>query len=381
MIVYTKEDYMNVEDLNFNQFQYLDSTTINMISSLTEQVSAPTYIKTPIFPITTDKSTSQHEKISSESHTYNSSSKIRNPAYNSNGKILSQGARKLGTYGSSNNKEKEERGGWRKPGFQATKLTREKSGIKGKLEEIRLLLNKLTDKTYKKISDQLLDLINDSNDNLNSDVKEKEKEKLLCASKNTTVDSDNLCDDDLNDICKMVCAVASTNFMNSKTYADILHDMKESLKLHNSNVISQMVSNYMNSYESLLNVFTSPDKDYDNFCVINLQNTKRKGTTSFICFLYDKLLLCKDDVYNVVKHMTDLLKSNYSNEISVTCNDEIAENLFIYSKHLLFTNDNTDIIELINKDIQLYISSKHTGISHKAKFKFMDIRDLLQKHK
>ena len=86
-----------------------------------------------------------------------------------------------------------------------------------------------------------------------------------------------------------------------------------------------------------------------------------------------------------------MLHENKDMSSAISLNEELAENLFVLSKNIITPdcNDNNDS-KLGNEDLRScilgfdlspYISKKISGVSQKAKFKLMDINDIIKKSK
>lgn len=366
-IIYSKGDYDLIEERNFDKNSFLSKDTLTIINDLTDQVSAPTYSKTPSFPSQsqTDKSvplqspsvlsyTSKYTSLNSSS----SSSEIRSAQLHKNrGGQYSKSPGSSSQYKrttSDHNKPDEK---WRanKSTFQPTKLQRNKEGSKGIIEDIRLLLNKLTDKTYKKISEQIIEIVN-------------------------TIESNEI----KSEVTEQIIKVACTNNINCKSYAYLLKDVDNQLGVSDGTCITNTLLSYSNSFTELIGVSTSPDDDYDKFCEVNLCNNKRKGTSLFIYYLMVNNLVSVSEMIKLVQDMTAVLKSQLDKSDAVMCNEELAENIYVLSKHILENTEDKEnrIFELImSHDFALYTKNKYVGITQKAKFKIMDIMDIIKKVK
>ena len=119
-----------------------DSNVIELISSLSNKVGAPTYIKTPIFPkrekpngVGTDQSTSNSNSNASQEN----SSSSRRPR-NKPSQISDEDWTLIRT-------------------FQKTEL-KKTEGIEKRIDTIRSLLNKLTDATYSVVESEILSEVN-----------------------------------------------------------------------------------------------------------------------------------------------------------------------------------------------------------------------------
>ena len=364
-IIYNKNDFELVELNNFANCKYLSNVTLSIINNLTLQVSAPTYSKTPSFPLQSCPDNNNNIKSTSSTNntvsTTNMSTETRgSSSHFHKGRSGQQYSKmttsnyKKGSHATGNMKNEDK---WRgkKSSFQPTKIQRNKEGSKGTIEDIRLLLNKLTDKTYNKITEQIVDIVN----NLESeDVK--------------------------HEITEQIINIAYVNNTNSKSYAQLLNEIDNQLGVSAGNCIPDIITSYTNSFLEIIGVLTSPDDDYDKFCDMNVSNNKRKGTIQFFCNLSENNLVSVAQMKCLFEEMTHLLKEQLNNSNTLTCNEELIENLFVMSKYVMNnTKDQKNgVLQLIlTHDYTGYTKKKYEGITQKAKFKIMDIMDMVKKHK
>lgn len=376
-IIYTKSDFEKVEYSNFDDMKYISSDTLSMINDLTEQVSAPTYSKTPSFPLSPPQSSSQSKESNGTNMSSTSSgaysSKYRNntagtsaegsnipykgkPGHYTKSSHYKKGTGTSSTASSDSHTKSDEKWRGTKPAFQVTKIKRNKEGDKGIVDEIRLLLNKLTDKTYKKISEQIENIISE-------------------------IDSTEL----KNDIIQQIINFACINNINGKSYADLLSQLDNSLGVSEGDCIETLMTYYSDSFSELLGKATSPEDDYDSFCEMNVKNNKRKGTLQFICFLSECGMVDHDTIGNVFDDLISLLLKNMDDQSATSCNEEVAENIFIIMKNSL-SNMKGQISSsvhslILSHDFSVYTAKKYQGITQKAKFKIMDIKDMIKKIK
>ena len=376
-IVYTKNDFEKVEYSNFDDMKYISSDTLSMINDLTDQVSAPTYSKTPSFPLSTPQSSSQSKEsngsnISSTSGgSYSSKYRTNTACTSADGSHLPYKS-KSGHYtksshfkkssctsstASSDSQSKSDEK-WRgtKTSFQVTKIKRNKEGDKGIVDEIRLLLNKLTDKTYKKISEQIENIISEI---VSSELK--------------------------NEIIQQIINFACINNINGKSYADLLSQLDNSLGVSEGDCIKTLMTTYSDSFSELLGKSTSPEEDYDTFCEMNVKNNKRKGTLQFICFLSESSMVDHNIIGSVFEDLTSLLLKNMDDQSATSYNEEVAENIYIITKNSLSNMKGQKISNvqslILSHDFSVYTARKYQGITQKAKFKIMDIKDMIKKIK
>ena len=329
---YNLQDFIKI---SFNGFDYtIPQETIDLISSLSMEVGSPSYIKTPVF---------KKKDLSNENVLLNTS----NNGYNSSSR------KKKGNKGMEISNEE-----WETlRTFQTTKIE-QKTGIDGKIDDIRLILNKLSDKTF-------------------LDICEKIKIKI-----NEIVET-NLPIDDLNKIGTSIFELASTNKFYSKIYADLYSELIQTFDF-----LRPVFDTNYNSYIDIFNNIEcgDADKNYDRFCEINKINEKRKAISMFFVNLslnglISKLSLIKINhtlLSNIMKYINEDNKKNEVDEltenIAILYNKEIygTKEKIYYNEFLIDGKNIVDIIRLLSKSK----SKDYKSLSNKAIFKYMDLVDM-----
>lgn len=239
--------------------------------------------------------------------------------------------------------------------FQATKIE-QKTGIDGEIDQIRLLLNKLTDKTFLDIREKLIEKINN-----------------ICTN--------SLTEENGIKIANIIYEISSTNKFYSKIYADLYAELV-SIYSWLMPIFEENYSKLMEQYKNIH--YVDPDSDYDGFCNMNKVNEKRKAITTFFVNLamnkfisYDGILDKLTDLLRIVYDMISL--NDKKNEV-----DELTENIAIlFNKEMIDEIDDDDkynihgktIIEIVNG----FAKSKakdYPSLSNKAIFKYMDLVEM-----
>jgi hypothetical protein len=239
--------------------------------------------------------------------------------------------------------------------FQTTKIE-QKAGIDGDIDQIRLFLNKLTDKTF-------------------LDMREKIMEKLnaVCASTNN--------DTDLIKVGSMIYDIASANKFYSKIFADLFSEL---LTIYTwlQPIFEEKHQTIMSQYQNIQ--YCDPEKDYDLFCDMNKANEKRKAITTFFVNLALNGIVPKDSIVMLLRNLLGMVSEfvnipEKKNEV-----DELTENVAIlYNKDILDGVPNTGEYQINGKTIVETITSfakckakDFVSLSNKAIFKFMDLVEM-----
>jgi hypothetical protein len=320
---YTLQDF---NDITFNGFDIaLPEETLLTITELSQQVGSPTYIKTPTFQ------------------------KREN--------ILKVAPDALGDF------KKKKRG---KPNeilndadwetirtFQTTKIE-QKVGIDAQIDLLRFWLNKMTDKTFAEACDNILEILNQ-----------------LIQEETTGVD--------MTRIGNAIFEIASNNRLFSKLYAELYCKL-----ISNFEVMKDIFKENLETFMGLFNniEYVDPEKDYDKFCKVNLDNERRKALSLFFVNLTTNKIISETQLQcmtcGLLKMLVEFIKEdNKKNEV-----DEITENisiLFSYNKQLFETCDEVFDGDKFVATIEKLANCKaktYPSLSSKAIFKFMDLIEM-----
>lgn len=237
--------------------------------------------------------------------------------------------------------------------FQKTEIVK-KEGIEKEIDSIRLLINKLTEKTYDKIVESMITTLNEIHENGNYN------------------------DESVNKIGFAIFNMATSNKFNSNVYARLCSKLLSEYDFMNS-IIHNNITEFMKLFDNM--VFVSPEENYDAFCDMNIANDKRRSMSLFLTNLYKNNVITMDIVFANIVNIQNILMTNKNDISKKKENEELSENLYtlltnipflILTKHHGWSiiNDNIEIIK--NSD-----STVNLGISSKCKFKHMDISDKL----
>jgi len=235
--------------------------------------------------------------------------------------------------------------------FQSTKLE-EKKGIDVKIDIVRSYLNKLTDKNYFDMRNQIVEVIN-----------------------NIIIDNN----ENLLKLGITIFEIATSNRFFSKLYADLYSDL-----ILNFDIMSEIFNDSFNKFISLFDniEYIDPNLDYDKFCKVNKDNEKRRSLATFFMNLMKNNVISKKEIIIILRNLmnqfyTYINIENKKNEV-----DELAENIFILYSTELFNN--TDEYELIDGNtipelvsiIAQSSAKTYLSLTNKSIFKFMDLIEM-----
>jgi hypothetical protein len=241
--------------------------------------------------------------------------------------------------------------------FQATKIE-QKVGIDGDIDQIRLLLNKLTDKTYLDIREKIIDKLN-----------------------HIFVNTDDV--EELNKVALMIYDISSTNKFYSKIFADLYVELVTEYQW----LAPVFVEKYGSLIEQYHNIkYYDPETDYDLFCEMNRTNERRKAITTFYLNLAFNGYILKKDIVGILREILSMVTCLVSEPDKKNEVDELTGNIAIlYNKEILDAVQGDDVgVYLVNGESITDIITKfakckakdYVSLSTKAIFRFMDLVEM-----
>ena len=219
------------------------------------------------------------------------------------------------------------------------------------LNELYKLLNKITDKSYDKLSVEITDILDKNMD---------DDEKMT------------------NDVCKKFFEVICNNVLCCKLYAKLFHSIIE--KHDKFKTIFRVHLNvYLDNFKEIQ--YVSPNDNYDEYCNYVKQIDKMNHFTLFLvqCFHFG---ICElDDIVQIMIYFQERLMTTIQEEVHINENEQVVNTLYMIMKDMidfaLIHDEWANIIENHKKLKEI----KGGGKNNKIKFKMMDIDDLISKNK
>ena len=323
---------VDFDAIKWNGFEMeLPEDVIALVSRIADQVGAPSYVKTPIFP-KRDKEKG-HQGQSDDA-----------PA------CAQRKPRSTVSEITEDDWETIRR-------FQATEL-KKREGIDAHLDSIRSDLNKITDNTFDEVFVALCARIDDLKDEPDASH--------------------------LQTVGAAIFNTASSNHFFSAVYARLFHQLLQKY----DEVFKVVFQTNFDQFMALFKTIEHADskKDYTRFCEVNKTNDKRRAMSLFIINLMKVGVVTTSQVMDIVQQLQSLIKehlrqSNHTNEV-----EELTENLFIILKdaHPQLSKSHDEEWQAVVLEVEYNSqlkpkSAKHPSITNKTIFKHMDILDELKK--
>ena len=218
------------------------------------------------------------------------------------------------------------------------------------MNELRLNMNKLSVKNYRRQYEKMQVSLRD----LKNDAKERDE----CAI--------------------MLFELASANLFFSELYADLYNKLYTEFEFLRE-PLTNSLKTFIASYKNIENM--SDAKNYDMFCDIIKNNTKRIALLTFIIYLMKFNIVDGDMIMELTLYLVDnierLLSTGESDQI-----EQLSENLSVIIKltglQILSRADG----KLVKSHIERMASAKPTdyeGLTFKTIFKYMDMKDIIKK--
>lgn len=254
-------------------------------------------------------------------------------------------------YNGTDTKDESSEEKWdRTPAFVATKMET-KEGIEKQINDIRILLNKISDKNYENQKDAIISKIIECSNNIDAV-------------------------EDLKKIATVLFEIAKSNKFYSEIYATLYKELIDNFSFFND-TIEPFINQFMDSLNTL--EYVDANINYDGFCNYNKMNENRRSSMAFIVNLMKKNVKLPIDIVDIVIHFQQLALK-YVNEVNrVNEVDEITEVLSIVIL-MIYTDykDNEQWKNEILPTIKMFSGFKikeKPSLSSRSIFKYKDIID------
>ena len=389
---YDLPDYAAFMNMGFDL--KLSDEVLKSVSDLADLVGAPTYIKTPVFPVREPgdfraaavplTGGGGYHVAGSSANSFQSrfgdaagGGDIGGGGFSGGSGGIHSITRSTHTPGSRHHPQQIPNSEWDTIlSFQKTEM-KKKEGIELSIDNIRSALNKLTDKTYAPMFANIL----------------KEITTLFTASNEDTSEEHNTIAI-MDRVASSIFNTASSNAFYSEIYARLFNDLMEKEKEPGHEqyavfrgIFEKNLASFMSLFETI--EYCDPKKNYDKFCDINKANEKRKAMSLFIVNLMKIGIVEKTQVLGLMRQIQELMYSNMRQEGKTNEVDELAENLFIMVKHshsvfsasAAAASSDAETIEMFKLRVEqitevskMKIKSK-PSITNKTIFKHLDMLD------
>lgn len=242
--------------------------------------------------------------------------------------------------------------------FKKTEISRDEEGVAKTKAKIRASLNKLTDKTYEK---------------MNTQIHEEMKEMIESGAST----------EDYHELSHFVFDVASSNRFYGKLYADLFANMVKEYDFLKVSMNYQL-KEFLNT---MTTVEVASPEDYDRFCEVNKQNEKRRALSSFMGHLLRIDCIEGDLIGNMIHELVsksiEWIRITEGEQVqNRVCVEEVAEVVFAFLETAGIQATDLNMWEpILSKCIAITEMKRASdnALTSKAKFKYMDVLDMIKK--
>lgn len=299
MIKYT---YSEIESVSRNTHTELANDVINIINFIAHKVGAPSYKKTPNF-----------KKKNIDKITGDDWAAIRN--------------------------------------FKKTVLEKNTTGIAVCLDEIRTLLNKITNKSYDTIESEIF--------------------KKIESAKN------DFKYDEFMKIGKLIFEIGSLNKYCSALYAKLYKNLISHYEVF-TDISNKNFNIYLNVFDNIRVV--NADEDYNLYCDCNKENENRKSLSLFYVNLMKENVFDIDKIFQIILILIKKVETYMEESNKKDTVDEVVNNLLVFISNTFEEIKSHKDFNLIENHILKISNAKkleYKSLTSKIKFKYMDLLELL----
>lgn len=236
--------------------------------------------------------------------------------------------------------------------FQPTKIE-QKTGIDALIGQIRLNMNKINDKSFLLMREQIITNI--------EDVILQEQDPTVLSEKIGTI----------------IYGIASANMFYSKIYSDLFAELVTKYQW----IQPVFDENFVKFVQSFKNIeYVDPNANYDGFCDMNKQMVIRKANSQFFVNLALNGFIRKEDVLKILVEMLNIVadlidKPNKGDEVN-----ELTENIAILFNKEIWAGTTEKIgglslIDFVRK-LATSKSKDYKSLPSRVIFKYMDLLEL-----
>jgi len=184
--------------------------------------------------------------------------------------------------------------------FKATKIE-SKTGIEKTVNDIRIALNKMSDKNYDKQQSAVLALVADHFNGSESE-------------------------EDTRRISRAIFDIASTNKLNSGIYANLYKSLVD-LNIVFRTLLDEFVSGVTNM--DGFPIYVDPDTDYDGFCVYSKACDRKKATSTFLVHCLKVDLIDPSQIAQILGEFLEYVETHIESDGFSKLVEEVIENVFV----------------------------------------------------
>lgn len=251
--------------------------------------------------------------------------------------------------------------------FKPTKIDT-KEGFEKTINEIRIILNKMTKKNYEIQRNKILESI--------GHIIQEETNQ----GKNDTNQEGNAIDGSLHKIAQFIFDISSSNKFFTEIYANLYKELIDIYPDVYREILNTFIFHFKDSIQTFC--FCDPNTNYEKYCEFIKEGDRKKAITTFIIMLLNRGVISPTVVIEITDSFQRLIQQYIKEDGRNNEIEELGEILYIL---VSLGNEtirplNNDLWKIIIQQIGIFTNMKikeHKSLSTRFIFKMKDLNDLL----
>lgn len=215
----------------------------------------------------------------------------------------------------------------------------------GLLSDLFKLLNKVTDKTYEKLKDEVINIIMNA--------------------------------ENASEVCDNFFKIVNANSFHCHLYAKLYHAVIEKDPKY-KNILRAKTTEYMKTFDNV--VFVSSNEDYDAYCLYIKHIGSIKNFTLFLVKCFNEKVLDLSDIGAIIQCFQENILSNISKSHETYKNETYTSNIHTLIKEMYLETRTSTEWGVVLSNHKKIVSTSGEGKSKKMTFNLMDISDIINKN-
>lgn len=236
--------------------------------------------------------------------------------------------------------------------FKTTIMNKNTEGILKSIDDIRCLLNKITNTSYDEIKTEIFEKMKESKDKFNLE--------------------------EFTKIGKLIFTIGSKNKFCSHLYAKLYKELSKTYTIFNS-ISQQNYKMYGKIFDEIN--YVDPEEDYDLYCDYNKENENRKTMSLFFINLMKYNVFEREHIINLMSKLIDNIEKNINEDDKIEIVEETVSSLHIFiiegQEELSESESWEEIITHIKKMSSIN-KKDFKSLTTKTVFKYMDLLEELE---
>lgn len=253
--------------------------------------------------------------------------------------------------------------------FKPTKIET-KEGIEKTINEIRIILNKMTKKNYEIQRNKILESI--------THIIEEETNKE--GNENKTNQGENGINGPLHKIAQFIFDISSSNKFFTEIYANLYKELIDIYPDVYQEILNTFIFHFKGSIQTFC--FCDPNTNYEKYCEFIKEGDRKKAITTFIIMLLNRGVISPTVVIEITDSFQTLIQQYIKEDDRNNEIEELGEILYILVSlgNETIRTLNNDLWKNVIHQIGIFTDMKikeHKSLSTRFIFKMKDLNDLL----